>query len=365
MQDLNIDELLIKAIDKHASDLHITVGRPPVIRIHGDVEDLDYQPLDPESAKNLIYPILTTQQQESLEKNRRLDLGSDRGEIGRVRINVFMQKGAIAAAFRIIPSRIPSLNELGMPEILTDLALLPSGFVLVTGPTGSGKSTTLASMIDIINSKRRCHIITIEDPIEYLHNHKSSIIAQREIGSDTLKFQDALKDALRQDPDVILVGEIRDPESMGMALTGAETGHLVLSTLHTVDTPQAVERIVDLFESGQQQQVRTQLSGVLRAVIAQQLPKRADGSGRIAALEIMIVTSAIKNLIRKGETPQLYTNIQTGKQYGMQTMNQNLKDMVSRKLITEEIALVHSPNPEELRHDLKSNHNMGSVKGFV
>jgi twitching motility protein PilT len=358
MQNLCIDDLLSKAIDKRASDLHITVGRPPVIRIYGELENLDgYESLDSESVKNLLYPILTQQQQELLERNRRLDLGSDRGEIGRVRINMFVQKGDMAGAFRIIPSKIPSLNELGLPSILADFAMLPSGFVLVTGPTGSGKSSTLASMIDIINSRRKCHIITIEDPVEYLHKHKNSMIAQREVGSDTLRFHDALKDALRQDPDVILVGEIRDPESMSMALTGAETGHLVLSTLHTIDTPQSIERMIDLFESGQQQQIRTQLSGVLRAVVSQQLPRRADGSGRMAALEIMIATSAIKNLIRKGETSQIYTNIQTGKQYGMQTMNQALKDMISKKLITEDTALAHSPNADELRRDLGSNIN--------
>jgi twitching motility protein PilT len=358
MYNLSIDDLLNKAVDMHASDLHLTVGRPPAVRIHGEIENLDdCKCLDPESIKSIIYPLLSQQQQESLEKNHRLDLGSDRGEMGRVRVNVFMQKSFLAAVFRLIPSIIPSLEQLGMPSLLADLAMLPSGFVLVTGPTGSGKSTTLASMIDIVNTRRKCHIITIEDPVEYLHNHKSSIIAQREIGNDTLKFSDALRDALREDPDVILVGEIRDQESMAMALTGAETGHLVLSTLHTVDTPQTIERIIDLFDSGQQQQVRTQLSGVLRAVISQQLPKRADGTGRIAAIEVMIVTSAIRNLIRKGETPQIYTNIQTGKQFGMHTMNQDLKEMVNKKLITEEVALMHSPSPDELRNDLKPNAN--------
>lgn len=352
MQDLNMDELLRVAVSRRASDLHITVGRPPVIRIDGELTNLDYEPLDPDSAQRLIYSILTDKQRATFESELELDFAYDRGDLGRFRVNVYRHKGMMGSALRVIPSVIPSLEELNLPAILAELAMLPSGFVVLTGPTGCGKSTTLAAMIDIINTKRRCHIVTIEDPIEYLHRHKNSIITQREVGNDTKSFHDALKHVLRQNPDVILVGEIRDPESMAMAITAAETGHLVLGTLHTLDAPQTVERIIDLFEPNQQQQIRIQLSGALRAVIAQQLLRRASGRGLIPALEIMIANPAVRNLIRKGETHQLYSIIQTGKQLGMQTMNQCLRDMVLDRRITKESALSHSPNAEELRQML-------------
>jgi len=353
-QQLNMMDLLKMAVEKRASDLHITVGRPPVLRIDGELVDLDYKPLDPEAARYLIYSILTHQQRDTFEDDSDLDFAYDHGQIGRFRVNLYRQKGFTGAAFRVIPSVIPSLEELGLPNIVAQLAMAPSGLVVITGPSGCGKSTTLAAMIDIINTKRKCHIVTIEDPIEFLHQHKSSIVTQREVANDTRSFQTAMKHVLRHNPDVILIGEMRDLETMEMAITAAETGHLVLTTLHTLDAPQAVDRIVDLFHPHQQQQIRTQLGGALRAVIAQQLLPRASGSGLVPALEIMLATPGIKNLIRKGETHQLYSVIQTGGQSGMQAMNQYLRGMVNASLITAEVAEAHSPDAEELRRMLTS-----------
>jgi len=352
MENLSMEQLLRDAVEKRASDLHITVGRPPVLRITDELVNLDYRPLNLETARDLIYSILTEQQQETFERDLELDFAYGHDELGRFRVNLYKQKGRIGAALRVIPSKIPSLEELGLPKILEELALMPSGFIVITGPTGCGKSTTQASMIDIINVRRRCHIVTIEDPIEYLHRHKNSVVTQREVGNDTKSFQDALKHILRQNPDVILIGEVRDPESMGMALTAAETGHLVLTTLHTFDAPQAVDRIIDLFTPYQQQQVRMQLSGTLRGIIGQQLIPRADRSGLIVALEIMLATPAVRNLIRKGETQQLYSTIQTGRQIGMQSMNQHLKELVASGKINKGAAIAHSPNQEELRQIL-------------
>ena len=353
-QQLNIMDLLKVAVEKRASDLHITVGRPPVLRIDGELVDLDYEPLDSEAARYLIYSILTHQQRDAFEDDFDLDFAYDHGQIGRFRANLYRQKGFLGAAFRVIPSVIPSLAELGLPEIVAELAMLSSGLVIITGPSGCGKSTTLAAMIDIINTGRKCHIVTIEDPIEFLHQHKNSIVTQREVAGDTRTFQTAMKHVLRHNPDVILIGEMRDLETMEMAITAAETGHLVLTTLHTLDAPQAVDRIADLFHPHQQQQIRTQLGGALRAVIAQQLLLRASGSGRVPALEIMLATPGMRNLIRKGETHQLYSIIQTGGQSGMQTMNQCLRDMVNANLITAEVAEAHSPGTEELHRMLIS-----------
>ncbi len=347
-----MESLLKEAVEKKASDLHITVERPPVLRINGELQNIGDEPIDSSTAKSLIYSILTQKQIERFEEEFELDFAYEIPNISRFRVNIYKQKGLIGAAFRVIESRIPSLKELGLPDILANLAMLPSGMVVITGITGSGKSTTLASMIDIINSNRGCHIVTIEDPIEYVHKHKKSIITQREVGSDTKSFADALKHVLRQDPDVILVGEVRDPESMGMALTAAETGHLVLTTMHTIDAPQTIERIVDLFNPYQQHQVRSQLSGALRAVVAQQLLPRLSGTGLLPALEIMLSTPSVKNLIRKGETHQLYSVMQTSKQIGMQTMNQCLKELVINKKITKEVAIANSPDAEELKQIL-------------
>jgi twitching motility protein PilT len=351
-QDLSIVELLKIAVEKRASDLHITVGRPPVVRIDGELVDMGYEPLDPEHAKNLIYSLLTHQQRDAFEDDSDLDFAYEHSQIGRFRINLYRQKGFEGAALRIIPAVIPSLEELGLPEILARLAMLPSGLVVITGPSGCGKSTTLASMIDIINTSRKCHIVTIEDPIEFLHQHKSSMITQREVTNDTRSFQTAMKHVLRHDPDVILIGEMRDLETMEMAITSAETGHLVLTTLHTLDAPQAVDRIVDLFSSHQQQQIRTQLGGALRVIIAQQLLPHASGKGLVPALEIMLATPGVRNLIRKGETHQLYSAMQTGGQTGMKAMNQSLRDMVGDGLITLDVAEAHSPDVEELRRML-------------
>ncbi len=351
-QELNMMDLLKEAVDRKASDLHITVERPPVLRINGELVDMDHQILDAETARYLIYSILNHQQRDTFEDDPELDFAYEHGQVGRFRVNIYKQKGFMGAAMRIIPSVIPSLEELSLPKILHKLALSPSGLVIITGPSGCGKSTTLASMIDIINTSRKCHIVTIEDPIEFLHHHKSSIVTQREVASDTKSFQTATKHVLRHNPDVILIGEMRDLETMGMAITAAETGHLVLTTLHTLDAPQAVDRIVDLFNPNQQHQVRTQLGGALRAVIAQQLLLRAKGSGLVPALEIMVATPGIRNVIRKGETHQLYSIIQTGGQSGMQTMNQCLRDMVKSGLITPEVAEIHSTDQEELRRML-------------
>jgi twitching motility protein PilT len=350
MQDsLNMVDLLKLAVEKRASDLHITVGRPPVLRIDGELVDMDYKPLDADSTSHLIYTILTHQQREIFEEDMELDFAYEHSQIGRFRVNLYKQKGFVGAALRVIPSVIPSLEELNLPKIIAELAMLPSGLVIITGPSGCGKSTTLACMIDIINTRRKRHIVTIEDPIEFLHHHKNSIVTQREVADDTKSFQAAMKHVLRHNPDVILIGEMRDLETMEMAITAAETGHLVLTTLHTLDAPQAVDRIVALFNPHQQQQVRIQLGGALRAVVAQQLLPRADESGLIPALEIMLAAPAVKNLIRKGDTHQLYSIMQTGMQTGMQTMNQCLRDMINIGLITLDVAQTYSPDPEELR----------------
>jgi len=353
-QNLDMMDLLRAAVEKGASDLHITVGRPPVLRIHGELVDMDYERLNSETAQRLIYSLLVHHQREAFEDDFDLDFAYHHSQIGRFRVNLYRQKGNIGAALRIIPSEIPSLEELGLPEILAQLAMSPSGLVIITGPSGCGKSTTLAAMIDIINTKRKCHIVTIEDPIEFLHKHKSGMITQREIASDTRSFETATKHVLRHNPDVILIGEMRDLETVEMAITAAETGHVVLTTLHTLDAPQAVDRIVDLFHPNKQQQIRTQLGGALRAVIAQQLLPRASGSGLVPVLEIMIATPAIRNLIRKGDTHQLYSVMQTGGQSGMQTMNQRLRDMVSGGLVNAEVAETHSPDVEELRRMILS-----------
>lgn len=349
MQAVDIHELMKIAVDRKASDLHITVGRPPVLRVKGQLLDLDYDTLDSRMARNLIYSMLKEERQEEFEKNFELDLAYECPGVGRFRVNVYWHKGFVGSALRVIEAKIPTLKELSMPELLGELAMLPSGLIILTGPTGCGKSTTLASMIDVINTRRSCHIVTIEDPIEYIHFHKRSVVTQREVGNDTKTFAEALKRVLRQDPDVILVGEMRDPESIGMAISSAETGHLVLATLHTVDAPQTLDRIVDIFSPHQQNQIRMQLSGTLRAVVSQRLLLRADGSGRVPAQEIMISTPGIRNLIRKGETHQLYTFMQTGKQSGMQTMNQCLRDMVAANIITKDTAISNTQNVEELR----------------
>lgn len=304
--------LLEMAVDNNASDLHLTVGVPPVMRIYGKLVFSEMERLTPESTKNLAAEILSQEQLSLLEEEGQVDLSLSLAHIGRFRINVFKQRGSVGLAIRLIPYKIPPFEELNLPPVIRTLAEKESGFILVTGPAGSGKSTTLAAMIDIINSQRSCHIITLEDPIEFLHSHKKSIVNQREIKTDSQSFSAALRAALRQDPDVILVGEMRDLETISIALTAAETGHLVLSTLHTKSAPQSIDRIIDVFPPHQQQQVRIQLANTLVGVVSQRLLPRVDKQGLIPAVEVMISTPAIKNLIREGKTHQIYSSIQTG-----------------------------------------------------
>jgi len=325
--------LLEMAVDNNASDLHLTVGVPPVMRIYGKLVFSEMERLTPESTKNLAAEILSQEQLSLLEEEGQVDLSLSLAHIGRFRINVFKQRGSVGLAIRLIPYKIPPFEELNLPPVIRTLAEKESGFILVTGPAGSGKSTTLAAMIDIINSQRSCHIITLEDPIEFLHSHKKSIVNQREIKTDSQSFSAALRAALRQDPDVILVGEMRDLETISIALTAAETGHLVLSTLHTKSAPQSIDRIIDVFPPHQQQQVRIQLANTLVGVVSQRLLPRVDKQGLIPAVEVMISTPAIKNLIREGKTHQIYSSIQTGSKYGMQTMESSIQDLFERGLI--------------------------------
>ena len=325
--------LLEMAVDNNASDLHLTVGVPPVTRIYGKLVFSEMERLTPESTKNLAAEILSQEQLSLLEEEGQVDLSLSLAHIGRFRINVFKQRGSVGLAIRLIPYKIPPFEELNLPPVIRTLAEKESGFILVTGPAGSGKSTTLAAMIDIINSQRSCHIITLEDPIEFLHSHKKSIVNQREIKTDSQSFSAALRAALRQDPDVILVGEMRDLETISIALTAAETGHLVLSTLHTKSAPQSIDRIIDVFPPHQQQQVRIQLANTLVGVVSQRLLPRVDKQGLIPAVEVMISTPAIKNLIREGKTHQIYSSIQTGSKYGMQTMESSIQDLFERGLI--------------------------------
>lgn len=346
-----IDEYLREAVKLGASDIHITAGLSPMVRIHGSIKALrqDLESLTPPDIKRLLYEILSEEQQRRLEKDKELDISYGIPDLGRFRVNVYYQRGSLGAAFRTIPMEIPKLETLGLPvDPLLELARRPRGFVLITGPTGSGKSTTLASLIDIINEERQCHIMTIEDPIEYLHKHKNSIINQRELGEDTLSFADALKHVLRQDPDVILVGEMRDLETISMAITAAETGHLVFSTLHTSSAPQTIDRIIDVFPPHQQQQIRIQLSEVIEGVVTQQLLIKKGGQGRTVATEIMIATPAVRNLIREGKSHQLTTVIQTSLKEGMRTMDYSLSELYAEDKITIETALERAMNQDEL-----------------
>lgn len=344
-----MNDLLLLMKEKKASDLHITTGVPPVLRIDGKILPTNYEKLTPDVCQRLIYSLLTDAQREKFEATNELDLSFGVKGIGRIRMNVFRQRGSVAAALRAIPPRIMTFEELNLPPIVFELMKTPKGLILVTGPTGSGKSTTLASMIDFLNERRQGHIVTLEDPIEYVHQHKNCIVNQREIGTDTQSFAAALKYVLRQDPDIILIGEMRDIETTAAALTIAETGHLVFATLHTTDAVSSINRIIDVFPPHQQQQIRSQLSFTLQAVIAQQLLPLASGSGRILACEVMVVTPAISNLIREMKTEQIYLSIQTGMKFGMQTMNQALYDLYVKKKITYNTAIEASTDPEELK----------------
>ena len=336
---MQIKELLIEAKEKDASDLHLNVGIPPVLRIDGKLTRLDLPELTSEITHEMIYSILSEKQKAGFEKFGEYDLSYELINISRFRVNIFKHRRGEGAAFRLIPEKIKNLSELGLPSILSDFTEKDRGLVLVTGPTGSGKSTTLAALIDIINKKRQDNIITIEDPIEFIHSHKNCLVSQREIGSHTTSFASALRNALREDPDVILVGEMRDLETISMALTAAETGHLVFSTLHTISASETIERVIDVFPPHQQNQVRMQLAGSLLGVIAQTLLPVLDGKGRVPALEIMVANPAIKNLIREGKAYQISSTIQISKKDGMQSLDQSLKDLLMEGKISQEDAL--------------------------
>jgi twitching motility protein PilT len=345
---VNVAELLERVLELGASDLHLTAGAKPTVRVHGGLGQLeDFPVLMPNETQAMIYSILTQRQRERLESELELDCAHALPGKARFRLNVYFQRDAIGAAFRLIPQEIKPLEELGIPPRVADMARLPRGFVLVTGPTGSGKSTTLASLVDLANRDRTDHIMTVEDPIEFLHQHKRCLVNQREVGEDTKSFASALKHVLRQDPDIILVGELRDLETISIALTAAETGHLVFATLHTQDAPQTVERVVDVFPTNQQEQVRVMLAGSLQGVVCQQLLPTADGSGRVAACEVMVATPAIRNLIRDGKTYQIYSAMQAGGRFGMQTMDQSLAGLVQRGVVSHELGLERCHHPDD------------------
>ena len=347
----HVNELLEILIDRGGSDLHLTAGSPPQIRVNGRLETVEgYSMLVPAALRSMIYEILTGRQREELEEQRELDCSHPLPGKGRFRVNVFFQRDSAGAVMRAIPNEIMSLDKLLMPPVVETFAQLPRGLVLVTGPTGSGKSTTLASIIHLVNTTRACHIMTVEDPIEFMHKHEKAIVNQREVGTDTLGFTAALKHALRQDPDVILVGEMRDLETISTAITAAETGHLVLGTLHTQDAAQSIDRIIDMFPSHQQQQVRVQLSGSIQAVVSQQLVRTTDGKGRVPAVEVMVATPAVRNLIREGKTHQIASIIQSGAKYGMETLDQSLATLVKQRKISLEAALDRAQDPDELRN---------------
>ncbi|MFZ2199154.1 MAG: type IV pilus twitching motility protein PilT [Thermodesulfovibrionales bacterium] len=345
----SIYDLLKIMIEKGASDLHITTASPPRLRVDGKLVPLDHPPLTPVETKSLCYSILTDAQKHKFEEHSELDLSFGVKGLSRFRGNVFMQRGAVAGAFRTIPFEIKTFKDLGLPEVMNELVKKPRGLILCTGPTGSGKSTTLAAMIDRINSERYEHIITVEDPIEYLHGHKKCLINQREVNADTASFKDALKYVLRQDPDVVLIGEMRDLETIEAALTVSETGHLTLATLHTNSAVQTINRIIDVFPAHQQEQIRVQLSFVLEGVLSQQLIAKKSGKGRALAVELLIPNPAIRNLIREDKVHQIYSTMQTGQtKFGMQTMNQSLIELYTKGHISYEDAIGRSPVPDEI-----------------
>jgi twitching motility protein PilT len=358
--DLHIDELLHFLVENDATDLHIAAGIPPVARMTGELRPMPYEVLQPADSQRMMYDILTDENIQVFESKWELDFAYSLGKRARFRVNIYKDKGNVAAALRLIPAKIPTLESMGFPPILEKLTHLKRGLVLVTGPTGSGKSTTLAAMIDAINSKRAEHILTIEDPVEYVHPHKMSVVNQRELNQDTRSFANALRAALREDPDVILVGEMRDLETMQLAISAAETGHLVFATLHTNSAASTVDRIVDGFPDGAKGQVRLQLSNNLQAVICQTLIPRANGEGRVGVQEIMIATPAIRNLIREAKAHQLTSIIQTSMNVGMITLDQNLRDHYLRGMISYDNAMSRALNPEELKRMLASNDGVGA-----
>jgi twitching motility protein PilT len=345
-----VPELLAALLELGGSDLHLTAGTPPTVRVHGELERLEkYPPLTPRSLQGMIYAILPQKLRERFEQELELDMSYSLPGQARFRVNVYQQRDAVGAAFRLIPFEIKKLDELGLPAVVADLARFPRGFVVVTGPTGSGKSTTLAGMVDVVNEERAGHIMTVEDPIEFLHKHKKCIVNQREVGADTHGFGQALKHVLRQDPDVILVGEMRDLETISTAITAAETGHLVFATLHTQDAPQTIDRIIDVFPPHQQQQVRVQLATTLQGVVTQQLLQTADGKGRVVASEVLVTTPAIRNLIREGKVHQIYSAMQAGGRFGMQTMDMSIAGHVKAGRISQQMAFERCHDPEELQ----------------
>ena len=341
---MDVSELLIFAVENKASDVHLSAGEPPLVRIHGEMRKIEVPPLNAESIHKMIYDILSDEQRKIFEEFLELDFSLGLGDYGRFRVNVFKQNRGDAAAFRPIPNKIPTFEELGLPKVLANIARLEKGLVLVTGPTGSGKSTTLAAMVDLINSEMKGHIITIEDPIEFVYRSNSCLVNQRELGPHTKSFSNALRAALREDPDVILVGEMRDLETISLALTAAETGHLVFATLHTSGAPKTVDRVIDVFPAGQQNQVRAMLSESIQAIITQALFKRRDNRGRVAAFEIMLATPAIRNLIRENKIAQMPSIMQTSKAMGMMTMEAAVKELVARNLVTTEEVAFYLPN---------------------
>lgn len=343
---MTIEELLITAKENKASDVHITVGLPPKMRINGILVDMDYPRLLPPDTEAVISTMMSDKRLQQFEELGEIDFSYSIPQIGRYRVNVFHQRGSMAASIRLVSTKIPLPEELGIPKSVVDLYQKKRGLVLVTGPTGSGKSTTLASIIDKINSMREVHVITLEDPIEYLHNHKKAMVNQREVGLDTHSYSNALRAALREDPDVILVGEMRDLETISTAITAAETGHLVLSTLHTIGAASTIDRIVDVFPPHQQQQIRVQLSMVLESVISQQLIPTADKKSRVAAFEVMHSTPAIKNLIREAKSPQINSTIQTSKKFGMQTMDDAIFDLYMKGDIDKENAVSYAQDSQ-------------------
>jgi twitching motility protein PilT len=345
----SIDDLLEQMVALGASDLHVTVASPPAYRVRGHIQRAaDYEPLTSDDTRSLLYRILSSEQQKNFELKRQLDFAYAIPGLARFRVNVYYQSESVGAAFRLIPTEIKTMEELRLPPVLHQLAEYPRGLVLVTGPTGSGKSTTLASIIDEINRTRPEHILTVEDPVEFVHKHKKCIVNQREIGPDAISFGEALKAALRQDPDIILVGEMRDLETISTALTAAETGHLVFGTLHTQSAPSTIDRIIDVFPPAQQEQVRIMIANSLQAVVTQALLPTADGAGRVAALEILLPDDAVRNLIRQAKIEQVYSVMQTGTARGMQTMEQALADLALRRVVNVDVALERSSKPDQL-----------------
>ncbi len=345
---LSLEDLLKKTLEFGASDLHLTVGIPPTIRKNGRLSTIGEEKLMPSDTEALVRNMLNDEQWRKYQEAGELDLSFSLKGMGRFRVNVYKQRGTCCAAIRMVNLVIPSVEELGLPGIVTDMSKKTKGMILVTGPTGSGKSTTLALIIDLINKNRDCHILTLEDPIEYLHKHNKSIVNQREIGNDSNSYSAALRAALREDPDVILVGEMRDTETIAIAVTAAETGHLVLSTLHTIGAANTIDRIIDVFPPYQQQQIKVQLSTVIQSVISQQLLPRKDKPGRVPAIEIMVATPAVRNLIREGKTYQINSQIQTGAKFGMQAMDSSLASLYKKGIISQEDAMTYAMDPDNI-----------------